>query len=116
MYNRGPKEPFFHFGNRVLVCFAVDLNEVAMTTQLKGVDTVFLPFNQGSNGAGDIGDGGNPANSDGYPTVYLLERVLCRPMLLSLLQRYFSCVTEEKISLVGGKQVKKKNTFIIFPK
>ena len=116
MYDRDPKEPIFQFDNRVLVCFAVDLNEVAMTTQLRGEDTFFLPFNQGSNGAGNIGDGGNPANPDGYPTAYLWERVLCRPMLLSLLQRYISRVTEEKISLVNGKQIKKKNTFIIFPR
>lgn len=116
MYDRDPKEPIFQFDNRVLVCFAVDLQEVAMTTQLKGEETFFLPFNQGSNGAGNIGDGGNPANDEGYPTSYLWERVLCRPMLLSLLQRYITRLTEESISLVGGKQVKKTSTRLIFPR
>ena len=116
MYDRDPKEPIFQFDNRVLVCFAVDLQEVAMTTQLKGEDTFFLPFNQGSNGAGNIGDGGNPANDEGYPTAYLWERVLCRPMLLSLLQRYITRLTEESISLEGGKQVKRSSTRLIFPR
>lgn len=116
MYDRNPKELLFNFNTRILAYFAVDLYEVAMTTQLRGKDTRFLPFNQGSNGAGNIGDGGNPQNPNGYATSYLWEKVLNREMLLSLLQRYVSKITEEKISLVNGKQVKKKNTFLIFPR
>ena len=87
-----------------------------MATQLRGGKTRFLPFNQGSNGAGNIGDGGNPENPNGYPTSYLWERVLKREMLLSLLQRYISKITEEKISLDKGKQVKTKSTYLIFPR
>ena len=116
MYDRDPKELIFNFNTRILACFAVDLYEVAMTTQLQGAKTRFLPFNQGSNGAGNIGDGGNPENPDGYAASYLWERVLNREMLLSLLQRYISKITEEKISLVNGKQVKKKSTYLIFPR
>lgn len=116
MYDRDPKELIFNFNTRILAYFAVDLYEVAMTTQLQGAKTRFLPFNQGSNGAGNIGDGGNPENPNGYPTSYLWERVLNREMLLSLLQRYISKITEEKISLVNGKQVKKKSTYLIFPR
>lgn len=115
-FDRDPKEFLFQFDNRILVYFAVDLNEVAMITQLRGEKTSFLPFNQGSNGAGNIGDGGNPANADGYPTAYLWERVLRRDMMLSLLQRYISRITEEKISLIDGKQKKSKSTFLIFPR
>ena len=116
MYDRDPKELIFNFNTRILAYFAVDLYEVAMTTQLQGDKTRFLPFNQGSNGAGNIGDGGNPENPDGYSTSYLWERVLNREMLLSLLQRYISKITEEKIALVKGKQEKKKKTFLIFPR
>lgn len=86
MYDRSPKEFLFRFNNRILVYFGVDLYEVAMTTHLRGDKTYFLPFNQGSNGAGNVGDGGNPANPDGYATSYLWERVLSREMFLSLLQ------------------------------
>lgn len=116
MYDRDAKEFIFHFNNRILVYFGVDLYEVAMTTHLQGTKTFFLPFNQGSNGAGNVGDGGNPANPDGYTTSYLWEKVLCREMLLSLLQRYISKEVKETVSLQNGKQVKKKSTRLIFPR
>lgn len=116
MYDRDAKEFIFHFNNRILVYFGVDLYEVVMTTQLQGSKTYFLPFNQGSNGAGNIGDGGNPENSDGYATSYLWEKVLKRDMLLSILQRYISKEVKESVSLQKGKQVKKKTIRLIFPR
>ena len=115
-YDRDPKEPLFWFNNRILAYFGVDLEEVVMTTHLRGESTFFLPFNQGSNGAGHIGDGGNPENPDGYPTSYLWEKVLRRDMLLSLLQRYISLQEDESVSLVNGKKVTKKSKKIIFPR
>lgn len=52
MTNRDPREPIFGFNRRVLVCFAVDLYEVWMTTRLQGDKTVFcrstkVPTEQG---------------------------------------------------------------------
>ena len=116
MYDRDEKEFCFRFNNRFLVYFAVDLYEVAMTTHLQGANTYFLPFNQGSNGAGNIGDGGNPECTDGYTTSYLWEYVLSPEMLLSIFQRYISKQTSESISLVNGKKVTKKKTILIFPR
>jgi type I restriction enzyme R subunit len=116
MYDRDEKEFCFKFNNRFLVYFAVDLYEVAMTTHLQGANTYFLPFNQGSNGAGNIGDGGNPECTDGYTTSYLWEYVLSPEMLLSIFQRYISKQTTESISLVNGKKVTKKKTILIFPR
>ena len=116
MYDRDEKEFCFKFNNRFLVYFAVDLYEVAMTTHLQGANTYFLPFNQGSNGAGNIGDGGNPECTEGYTTSYLWEYVLSPEMLLSILQRYISKQTTESISLVNGRKVTKKNTILIFPR
>ena len=87
MYDRDEKELCFRFNTRFLVYFCVDLYEVAMTTELKGDKTFFLPFNQGSNGAGNVGDGGNPKCEDGYATSYLWEKILERDMLLSLIHR-----------------------------
>ena len=116
MYDRDPKEFAFHFNNRFLVYFAVDLYEVAMTTHLQGADTYFLPFNQGSNGAGNVGDGGNPENPEGYTTSYLWEYVLEKEMLLSILQRYISRQVSEKIYLDNGKQKTKTSTVLIFPR
>ncbi|MDY3893468.1 MAG: DEAD/DEAH box helicase family protein [Candidatus Cryptobacteroides sp.] len=116
MYDRDEKEFCFKFNNRFLVYFAVDLYEVAMTTHLQGANTYFLPFNQGSNGAGNIGDGGNPECTEGYTTSYLWEYVLSPEMLLSIFQRYISKQTTESISLVNGKKVTKKKTILIFPR
>ena len=116
MYDRDEKEFCFRFNNRFLVYFAVDLYEVAMTTHLQGANTYFLPFNQGSNGAGNIGDGGNPECTEGYTTSYLWEYVLSPEMLLSIFQRYISKQTTESISLVNGKKVTKKKTILIFPR
>ena len=89
-------EKIFRLNYRFLVYFAVDHYETWMTTVLKGENTYFLPFNQGSNGADNSGGKGNPANPNGslrcllssvgmrddyrlYPTW------LCRYMCLQLL-------------------------------
>ena len=66
--DRDPREICFQFNKRILAYFCVDLNQAWMTTKLAGEHTYFLPFNQGSNGAGNDGGKGNPANPDGYPT------------------------------------------------
>lgn len=117
MTDRDPRERIFQLDSRILCCFAVDLYNVFMTTQLRGLDTRFLPFNQGSNGAGSIGDGGNPENPDGYATSYLWERVLSRENALSLLQKYISRTTAETAYIDKvGKIKTKKSTYIIFPR
>ena len=87
-FDRAGKDAIFAFKERVLVHFAVDLTNVYMTTRLEGAHTYFLPFNQGSNGAGKVGGKGNPVNPDGYDTAYLWERVLCKDSLMEILQKY----------------------------
>ena len=50
---RDERDLLFAFKKRALVHFAVDTDEVWMTTRLQGKDTDFLPFNRGNNhGAG----------------------------------------------------------------
>ena len=87
-FDRATKDTIFAFKERVLVHFAVDLSRVYMTTRLEGDKTYFLPFNQGSNGAGCVGGAGNPINPDGYDTDYLWKNVLCKERLLEILQKY----------------------------
>ena len=88
MYDRDPREICFQFNKRVLGFFCVDQLEVWMTTKLAGKDTFFLPFNQGSNGAGNDGGKGNPANPDGYPTAYLWEQVFRKDSMMDILQKF----------------------------
>ena len=71
--DRSSKEFCFRIDHRFLVYFAVDLYEVWMTTQLKDGNTYFMPFNQGSNGAGIDGHAGNPIY-DGYATHLFVGR------------------------------------------
>jgi len=89
-FDRAGNDAVFAFKNRILVHFAVDLSNVYMTTRLQGTDTYFLPFNQGSNGAGNVGGKGNPVNPDGYDTAYLWEQVLCKERLLEIFHKYMN--------------------------
>ena len=117
MYDRDPREVCFQFNKRILGYFAVDHTEVWMTTQLAGKDTYFLPFNQGSNGAGRDGGKGNPSNPNGYPTAYLWEEVFQKDSIMDILQKFIHLqVTYDKKLMPDGteKVVKKKR--LIFPR
>lgn len=120
--DRDPAELLFHFNTRILAYFGVDLYEAIMATELKKNKTYFMPYNQGSGGAGNVGGAGNPESEDGdYATSYLWKRVLRREMLLSILQRYISRQEEERIKLVRDKhgkikEKKEKSVKIIFPR
>ena len=116
MYDRNPKELCLQFNKRFLVYFATDLYEIAMTTQLNGKNTFFLPFNQGSNGAGNVGGVGNPENPKGYATSYLWESVLTKDVFMDILQRYIHLSVEETKIVKDGKEIKKVSKKIIFPR
>ncbi len=113
IFDRASKDAIFAFNQRVLVHFAVDLTQVYMTTRLKGAATYFLPFNQGSNGAGQVGGKGNPPNADGYQTAYLWEKVLAKDSLLEILQKYLHLKVEKKKDS-KGKEITKQS--LIFPR
>lgn len=77
--DRDPKnEPLLQF-RRCLAHFAVDDDEVWLTTKLEGSRTRFLPFNRGYNG-----DAGNPPNPDGYASAYLWEDLFAPASVLEL--------------------------------
>lgn len=99
MYDRDPRENCFRFNNRVLAFFCVDQLEACMTTKLAGKNTIFLPFNQGSNGAGNDGGKGNPPNPNGYPTAYLWENVFSRDSMMDILQKFMSYRKDKKMLL-----------------
>jgi len=105
--DRDPTDLIFQFKKRALVHFAVDTDEVYMTTRLSGRNTRFLPFNQGR-GTG----AGNPDNPGGYKTAYLWEEVLERHGFLDILARFMHLQVEEK--KLGGKKVKRET--MIFPR
>lgn len=73
---------------RAIVHFAVDPDGVFMTTRLDGPNTQFLPFNQGTGGAGNVGGAGNPVNPTGYRTAYLWQQLWTRDAWMDLLNRF----------------------------
>ena len=117
MYDRDPREAAFRLNHRILAFFAVDLYEAVMTTKLDGDKTFFLPFNQGSNGAGDDGGAGNPQTGDNdYVTGYIWKIVLQKDSLLDILQKFVSFqVTTEK-SRQNGRTVNVTRKKLIFPR
>ncbi len=106
-FDRNPKpkgqtaETLLSFPNGALVHFAVSNSEVSMVTKLDGPATVFLPFNQGNDGAA-----GNPVNPSGHRTAYLWEKVWARESWLEILGRY----------LIAQRDKKKQITKVIFPR
>lgn len=88
--SRPASEVLFKLKRGAVVHFAVDTDEVWMTTKLVGMDTVFLPFNRGfGNGAG------NPPLPGKYKTSYLWEEVLAKDSLLDILYRFVQFVPHE---------------------
>ena len=117
MYDRDPREICFQFNKRILGFFAIDHTEVWMATKLAGKDTYFLPFNQGSNGAGRDGGKGNPPNPNGYPTAYLWENVFQKDSMMDILQKFIHLqVIEEKKLLPDGTEKSVKKQTLIFPR
>src|SRR5690606_23516302 len=108
---RDGRERLFAFKQRTLVHFAVDPDEVWMTTRLKGKETQFLPFNRGHNyGAGNLPVEGN------WKTHYLWDEVLQADSLLDILQRFMHLETKERqIRTDKGVRSIRKET-MIFPR
>ncbi len=104
---RDNRELLFAFKKRALVHFAVDDEEVYMTTKIEGNKTFWLPFNKGyKNGAG------NPPNPNGYKTSYLWEDILVKDSLSEFIQKFIN-IQKEEIKIEGKTFVKEK---LIFPR
>ncbi|MBE2893919.1 type I restriction endonuclease subunit R [Spirabiliibacterium falconis] len=108
---RNPQGKLFEFKKRTLVHFAVDTNEVYMTTKLDGDGTYFLPFNRGFN------DGkGNPPVEGDVKTAYLWRDILQKDSLMALLGRFLHLKHEEhKVRLDAGFRYITTET-MIFPR
>ena len=115
--DRDPRCACLKFNSRMVAFFAVDLEDVYVTTKLEGAKTFFLPFNQGSAGAGNDGGAGNPANPDGYATSHLWEIALQKDSLLDIINKFLHLEVKEETELDSrGREVKRKKKRIIFPR
>ena len=109
---RDPKNRLFLFKAGTLVNFAMDLNEVYMTTRLNGTSTNFLPFNKG-NGIGVNAGKGNPVYDDKFPVYYMWDEILKKDLVIELIDKFIFIEVNEKED-ENGKKTKKEN--IIFPR
>src|SRR3989339_480125 len=106
--DRDQKEKLLSF-KRCLTHFAVDTEQVYMTTRLSGLTTYFLPFNKGNKGSSE-----NPAAPEGkYKTHYLWGEVWAKDSIFDLVHNFIQEVTEEKEDKNGKKRRENK---IIFPR
>ncbi len=109
--DRDPKgQPLLGFGTRALVHFALDDDEVWMTTKLAGDNTHFLPFNQGTPDGGK----GNPANPSGPAVSYLWEQILKRDAWLNILGSLMFLRHETTEDAITGKT--RKTATLVFPR
>lgn len=104
-HTRNPDEPLFKFGH-CLVHFAVDSDEVWMTTHLRGEKTYFLPFNKGR-----FGGAGNVQLADKYAVSYLWEEICQTDSILNLLQKFIY-----EIDDLDDKGNKTGKRLMIFPR
>lgn len=104
---RDPNETLLQFA-RCVVHFAVDTDEVWMTTRLSGPKTIFLPFNRGHNNGK-----GNPPNPHSHKTAYLWEEILTRSNFANLIEKFAILappVTDHR------NTVKKNDCALYFPR
>lgn len=111
--SRDPKTRLFRFKAGCIVNFAMDLNEVYMTTKLDGNATFFLPFNMG-NGEGVNAGAGNPIFPDRYSVSYMWEDILTKDTLLDLISKFIFVERKEEVDELTGK--KKHSETLIFPR
>lgn len=111
--DRNPKTRLFLFKAGALVNFAMDLEQVYMTTKLEGDSTFFLPFNMG-NGEGVNSGAGNPLFEDKYSVSYMWEDILTKDSIIELISKFILLEIKEETDEVTGKKKIKEN--IIFPR
>lgn len=110
---RSPKTRLFRFKAGALVNFAMDLEEVYMTTKLDGESTFFLPFNMG-NGEGIYAGAGNPLLEDEYSVHYMWDDILQKDSVIEILTKFMFIEVKEKEDEKTGKT--KTTESVIFPR
>ncbi len=94
-------EPLLTFNRGALVFFALDQDNVSMTTRLMNSNTRFLPFNRGREGGA-----GNPDIEDEFRIAYLYsdqgdsKAIFSREILLSVIKNFMHAQSEDNESIM----------------
>ncbi len=107
---RDPGTRLFKARVGVLAAFAMDLQEVYFTTELKKRDTFFNPFNIG------VDEGkGNPINEEsGIRVSYMWEKIWKKDQILFMLERFVYIKKKKRRDADTGREIKSKE--LIFPR
>lgn len=92
---RDPKDRLFLFKAGSLVNFAMDLNEVYMTTKLEGKKTTFMPFNKGK-GEGINSGAGNQILKNDYSVSYMWKDILTKDTIIELITKFIFIEKDDK--------------------
>lgn len=111
--SRNPKDRLFLFKAGCLVNFAMDTEEVYMTTRLAKEKPVFMPFNMGK-GEGVNSGAGNPQFPDKYSVSYMWEDILKKDTLVELITKFIFIETKDVKDPITGKKRNREN--LIFPR
>lgn len=109
---RNPKTRLFMYPAGCLVNFAMDLDEVYMTTRLNGEKTVFLPFNRGRGKGVDAGKGNDPIRGK-KAVSYMWEDILTKETLTELVMKFMFFERKDEED-ENDKKVTKET--LIFPR
>ena len=91
--DRSYKSKISEFNTRTLIYFALDTDTVSMTTELKGDNTFFLPFNKGNdNKAGNK----IPEDKTKLKTHYLWDDILLKDSLLDIFRNFYFIKVDDK--------------------
>ena len=108
---RNPKTRLFLKKAGCFVNFAMDLEECYMTTELRGLETYFLPFNIGR-GEGIHTGKGNPIYKNKFSVSYMWEDILTKETLYDLIGKFIFVETKEvKDKITGKKSIKESPIF-----
>jgi type I restriction enzyme, R subunit len=114
-YDRSPAgEPLLTFKRGALVHFAMDEDNVSMTTRLQNGRTGFLPFNRGRDGGG-----GNPDIDGEFRVAYLYadqpegKAIFSREVLLDVIGGFVHLDSQETPTSNGAPQLRET---LIFPR
>lgn len=111
MNDRDTNDKIFNFA-RCIVHFAADTDLVYMTTELKGKNTFFMPFNKGLNDGEPYAPfgAGNPVNYNGLKTSYLWDEILTKNSLSNIIEKYVQLIREK------DEKTKRIKSKLIFPR
>lgn len=114
-FDRSPSgEPLLTFKRGAIVHFAMDEDNVSMTTRLQNGKTRFLPFNRGRDGGA-----GNPDIEGEFRVAYLYadqpesKAIFSRDVLLDVIGRFVHLESQESPTADGALQVRET---LIFPR